>query len=32
MTSGSSDRFEIAERTEGCIEAVRVDIAGAGTP
>jgi sugar lactone lactonase YvrE len=32
MTAGSSDRFEIAERTEGRIEAVRVDVAGAGTP
>jgi sugar lactone lactonase YvrE len=32
MTSGSSDRFEIADKTEGCIETVRVDVAGAGTP
>ncbi len=32
MTSGSSDRFEVAEKTEGRIEAVRVDVAGAGTP
>jgi sugar lactone lactonase YvrE len=32
MTSGSSDRFEIADRTESCIEAVRVDVAGAGRP
>ena len=32
MTAGSSDRFEIAGRTEGRIEAVRVDVAGAGTP
>jgi sugar lactone lactonase YvrE len=32
MTSGSSDRFEIADKTEGRIEAVRVDVAGAGTP
>jgi sugar lactone lactonase YvrE len=32
MTSGSSDRFEIADQREGCIEAVRVDVAGAGTP
>lgn len=32
MTSGSSNRFEITERTDACIEAVRVDVAGAGTP
>jgi sugar lactone lactonase YvrE len=32
MTAASSDRFEVAERTEGRIEAVRVDVAGAGTP
>lgn len=32
MTSGSSDRFEIADKTEGRIEAVRVDVAGAGSP
>ena len=32
MTSSSSDRFEIADQREGCIEAVRVDVAGAGTP
>ncbi|HUZ42497.1 MAG TPA: SMP-30/gluconolactonase/LRE family protein [Acidimicrobiales bacterium] len=32
MTSGSSDRFEIAEKTDACIEAVQVDVAGAGTP
>jgi sugar lactone lactonase YvrE len=32
MTAGSSDRFEIADKTEGRIESVRVDVAGAGTP
>jgi sugar lactone lactonase YvrE len=32
MTSSSSDHFEIADKTEGCIESVRVDVAGAGTP
>ena len=32
MTSSSSDRFEIAEKTDACIEAVRVDVAGAGAP
>jgi sugar lactone lactonase YvrE len=32
MTAGSSDRFEVADKTEGCIEAVRVDVARAGTP
>ena len=32
MTSGSSDRFEIAGKTDACIEAVRVDVAGAGAP
>jgi sugar lactone lactonase YvrE len=32
MTAGSSDRFEIANKTEGAIESVRVDVAGAGTP
>jgi sugar lactone lactonase YvrE len=32
MTSGSSDRFEIADQTQGCIESVRVDVARAGTP
>ena len=32
MTSGSSDRFVIADKTQGSIEAVRVDVAGAGTP
>lgn len=32
MTSRSSDRFEIADKTEGRIEAVRVGVAGAGTP
>jgi sugar lactone lactonase YvrE len=32
MTGTSSDRFEIAEKTGGRIEAVRVDVAGAGTP
>jgi sugar lactone lactonase YvrE len=32
MTSGSSDRFEIAEKTDGRIESVKVDVAGAGTP
>jgi sugar lactone lactonase YvrE len=32
MTGGSSDRFEIADKTESCIESVHVDVAGAGTP
>jgi sugar lactone lactonase YvrE len=32
MTAASNDRFEAGERTEGRIEAVRVDVAGAGTP
>jgi sugar lactone lactonase YvrE len=32
MTGGSSDRFEIADKTDSCIESVRVDVAGAGTP
>jgi hypothetical protein len=32
MTGSSSDRFEIADQTLGRIEAVRVDVAGAGTP
>ena len=32
MTGGSSDRFEIADKTGSCIESVRVDVAGAGTP
>jgi sugar lactone lactonase YvrE len=32
MTSGSSDRFVIADKTQGSIETVRVDVAGAGTP
>jgi len=32
MTGSSSDRFEIAGKTLGRIEAVRVDVAGAGTP
>lgn len=32
MTSGSSDRFEIAEKTEGRIESVVVDVAGDGSP
>jgi len=32
MTSSSSDHFEIADKTEGCIESVRVDVAGAGSP
>jgi sugar lactone lactonase YvrE len=32
MTSSSSDRFDIAEKTQGSIEVVRVDVAGAGTP
>jgi sugar lactone lactonase YvrE len=32
MTSGSSNRFEIADKTQGSIEIVRVDVAGAGTP
>ncbi len=32
MTGDTSDRFEIADKTESCIESVRVDVAGAGTP
>jgi len=32
MTSSSSDHFEIADKAEGCIESVRVDVAGAGSP
>jgi sugar lactone lactonase YvrE len=32
MTGTSSDRFEVADKTLGRIEAVRVDVAGAGTP
>jgi sugar lactone lactonase YvrE len=32
MTGTSSDRFRIADQTDGRIEAVRVDVAGAGTP
>ena len=32
MTGSTSDRFEIAEKTTSRIEAVRVDVAGAGTP
>jgi len=32
MTGSSSDRFEIAGKTLGRIEAVQVDVAGAGTP
>jgi sugar lactone lactonase YvrE len=32
MTASSSDRFEIAVRTDACIEAVRVDVGGAGAP
>jgi len=32
MTCGSSDRFEIADKTEGRIETVRVDAPHAGTP
>ncbi len=32
MTGSSSDRFEIAAKTLGRIESVRVDVAGAGTP
>src|ERR1700690_245866 len=32
MTAASSDRFEVAGTTEGRIESVRVDVAGAGTP
>jgi sugar lactone lactonase YvrE len=32
MTSRSSDRFEIADKTEGRIETVRVDAGHAGTP
>jgi sugar lactone lactonase YvrE len=32
MTGKTSDRFEIADKTLGRIEAVRVDVAGAGTP
>jgi sugar lactone lactonase YvrE len=32
MTSESSDHFEIADKFVGCIETVRVDVAGAGTP
>jgi sugar lactone lactonase YvrE len=32
MTSGSSDRFEIADKTDACIEAVQVDVPGAGAP
>jgi len=32
MTGSSSDRFEIAGKTQGRIEAVQVDVAGAGTP
>jgi sugar lactone lactonase YvrE len=32
MTSSTSDRFEVGDTTDACIEAVRVDVAGAGTP
>jgi sugar lactone lactonase YvrE len=32
MTGGSSDRFEIADKTASCIEAVNVEVAGTGTP
>jgi sugar lactone lactonase YvrE len=32
MTSGSSDRFVVADERQGCIQAVRVDVPGAGTP
>ncbi len=32
MTATSSDRTEVAQKTGGRIEAVRVDVAGAGTP
>jgi sugar lactone lactonase YvrE len=32
MTAGTSDRFRIAEKTEGRIECVRVEVAGAGSP
>ncbi len=32
MTSGTSDRFEIAEHTDACIEAAQVDVAGVGRP
>jgi sugar lactone lactonase YvrE len=32
MTAATSDRFEVGETTAGRIEAVRVDVAGAGTP
>jgi sugar lactone lactonase YvrE len=32
MTSSSSDRIDIATKTDACIEAVRVDVAGAGVP
>jgi sugar lactone lactonase YvrE len=32
MTAPSSDRFAIADRRDGCIESVRVEIPGAGRP
>jgi sugar lactone lactonase YvrE len=32
MTSGSSDRTLVADKTQGSIESVRVQVAGAGTP
>jgi sugar lactone lactonase YvrE len=32
MTGTTSDRFEIADKTLGRIEAVHVEVAGAGTP
>jgi sugar lactone lactonase YvrE len=32
MTSGTSDRFKIADHRQSCIASVHVDVTGAGTP